>query len=201
VLEGGWLGNSRPERYESAHRRVEPEAGGALDLPPVSTQISLDVKLKAIDREPLTLGDWLTTFQMAAVVLDPYTHESAWVLDSARRILGHFSGADCRVCFIVEGTEDEARQFLGPITDEFLTLSDEERAIAKGAELTELPAFLHIAHEGTVVGSAEGWNPPAWRAVAVGLGRRMSWSHPPIPAAGDPVAYPCSPALGAGAAS
>jgi hypothetical protein len=195
------LGNSRPERYESAHRRVEPTAGAALDLPPVSTQIPLDVKLKAFDREPLTLGDWLTTFQMAAVVLDPYTHESAWVLDSARRILGHFRGADCRVCFIVEGTEDDARQFLGPIAEEVLVLSDEDHGITKGAGLEQLPAFLHIAQEGTVVGSAEGWNPPAWRQVAVGLGRRMSWSHPAIPAAGDPVAYPGSPALGAGATS
>ena len=167
----------------------------------MSTQIPLDVKLKAFDREPLTLGGWLATFQMATVVLDPYTHESAWVLDSARRVLGHFRGADCRVCFIVEGTEDEARQFLGPIADEFLTLSDEDRAIAKGAELTELPAFLHIAQEGTIVGSAEGWNPPAWQEVAVALGRRMSWSHPQIPAAGDPVAYPGSPALGADATS
>jgi hypothetical protein len=167
----------------------------------VTTRIPLDVQLKAPDREPLTLGGWLATFQMAAVVLDPYTHESAWVLDSARRILGHFRGADCRVCFIVEGTEDEARQFLGPITAEFLTLSDPERGIAKGAELEHLPAFLHIAQEGTVVGVAEGWSPSAWKDVAVGLGRRMSWSHPAIPAAGDPVAYPGSPALGAGAAS
>lgn len=168
----------------------------------MSIRIPLDdVTLKAIDREPLTLGDWLVTFQMATVVLDPYTHESAWILDTARRVLGHFRGADCRVCFIVEGSEDEARQFLGPIAKEFLVLADEDRSLAKGAELEQLPAFLHIAQEGTVVGRAEGWDPAAWREVAVGLGRRMSWSHPPIPAAGDPVAYPGSPALGAGAAS
>ena len=167
----------------------------------MSTRIPLDVMLQAPDREPLSLDGWLATFQMATVVLDPYTHESAWVLDSARRILGHFRGADCRVCFIVEGTSDEAYQFLGPITEEFLTLSDPDRGIAKGAGLEQLPAFLHIAQEGTIVGSAEGWNPAAWREVAVGLARRMSWSHPQIPAAGDPVAYPGSPALGTAAAS
>jgi hypothetical protein len=163
----------------------------------VTTQIPLDVTLKALDRDPRTLGDWLTTFQMATVVLDPYTHESAWILDTARRILTHFRGADCRVCFIVEGTESETREFLGPIADDFLVLSDEHHGIAKGAELEQLPAFLHIAQEGTVVGRAEGWSPEAWKDVAVGLGRRMSWSHPAIPAAGDPVAYPGSPA-GAG---
>lgn len=165
----------------------------------MSTRIPLDVNLQAIDRDPVTLGEWLVTFQMAAVVLDPYTHESAWILDTARRILGHFRGADCRVCFIVEGTTDEAYQFLGPITEEVLTLADPDRGIAKGAELEQLPAFLHIAQEGTVVGRAEGWNPLAWREVAEGLARRMSWTHPLVPATGDPVAYPGSPALGTNA--
>lgn len=163
----------------------------------MSTQVPLDLELKPLDREARTLGHWLTTFQMAAVVLDPYTHESAWVIDTARRILGHFRGADCRVVFVVEGDDGEARQFLGPIVDEVLTLSDADRGIVEGAGIEQLPAFLHIAQDGTVIGRAEGWNPASWREVAVGLARRMSWTAPLIPAAGDPVAYPGSPASGA----
>jgi len=163
----------------------------------VSTQVPLDLELKPLDHDARTLGDWLTTFQMAAVVLDPYTHESAWVLDAARRILGHFQGADCRCVFIVAGDDSEARQFLGPIADEILTLSDQSRGLIAAAGVEQLPAFLHIAQDGTVVGRAEGWAPQSWQAVAVGLAQRMSWSYPIIPAAGDPVAYPGSPASGA----
>ncbi|MBK5221291.1 MAG: hypothetical protein JJE52_00120 [Acidimicrobiia bacterium] len=163
----------------------------------MSTQVPLDLELKPLDHDARTLGDWLTTFQMAAVVLDPYTHESAWVLDAARRILTHFGGADCRVAFIVAGTESEAQQFLGPISDEILTLSDETRGLITGAGVEQLPAFLHIAQDGTVVGRAEGWAPQAWREVAIGLALHMSWTYPIIPAAGDPVAYPGSPASGA----
>jgi len=161
----------------------------------VSTRIPLDVTLQAIEREPQTLGEWLVTFQMAAVVLDPYTHESAWILDTATRILRHFREADCRVVFIVAGTTDEARQFLGPLTEQVLTLCDADRALVKAAELEQLPAFVHLTPAGVLAAKAEGWDPAAWREVAVALAKRMSWTYPSIPAAGDPVAYPGSPAV------
>jgi hypothetical protein len=161
----------------------------------VSAQVSLDLPLKPVDRDPRSIGEWLTTFHMAAVVLDPYTYESAWILDTARRIFHHFQGADARVAFIVTGGDDEARKFLGPIMDEYLTLCDPDRALVKAAELEQLPAFLHITPTGLVAAKAEGWNPAAWREVAVALSKRMSWSYPLIPAAGDPVAYAGSPAL------
>jgi hypothetical protein len=162
----------------------------------VSAQVSLDLPLKPVDNDERTMGEWLTNFHLAAVVLDPYTHESAWILETARRILAHFRGADCRVAFVVSGTEAEARQFLGPIVDEVLTLCDPDRDFVKGAELEQLPAFLHVAQDGTVVARAEGWDPAAWRDVAVALSKRMHWSYPLIPAAGDPVAYPGSAAAG-----
>ena len=34
--------------------------------------------------------------------------------------------------------------------------------------LTHLPALAHIAIDGTVMGSAEGWDPVAWRDVTEG---------------------------------
>src|SRR5690554_290440 len=123
---------------------------------------------------------------MAAVVLDPYTHESAWILDTATRILRHFREADCRVVFIVAGTTDEARQFLGPLTEQVLTLCDADRALVKAAELEQLPAFVHLTPAGVLAAKAEGWDPAAWREVAVALAKRMSWTYPSIPAADDP---------------
>lgn len=185
------------ERYESREARVEPRVGGALGCRPVSAQVPLDLSLKPVDREARTLGEWVTTFHMAAVVLDPYTHESAWILDTARRIFHHFRGAGCRVAFVVTAGESEARQFLGPLIDEVLTLCDPDRAFVSGAGLEALPAFVHVTPTGLVASSAEGWDPVEWREVAVELSARMRWSYPLIPAPGDPVAYPGSPASGA----
>ncbi|MFP3906857.1 MAG: hypothetical protein ACLFWR_07475 [Acidimicrobiales bacterium] len=163
----------------------------------MSDQVPLDLQLNPVGHDERSLGEWLTTFHMAAVILDPYTYESAWILDPARRILRHFREADCRVAFIVTGTDDEATSFLGPITDEVLTLCDPDRALVKAAGLEQLPAFLHLAPTGLVAAKAEGWDPTAWREVAKALAKRMSWSYPLIPAAGDPVAFPGSPAAGA----
>jgi hypothetical protein len=163
----------------------------------VSAQVPLDLVLDPVGSDERTLGEWLTNFHMAAVVLDPYTYESAWILKTAQRILDHFRGADCRVVFIVTGTAEEAHQFLGPITDQVLTLADGDRALVKAAELEQLPAFIHLTPGGLLAAKAEGWDPAAWREVAVALSKRMSWTYPLIPAAGDPVAYPGSPATGA----
>ena len=80
-----------------------------------------------INGDPGTIADWLTTFQLAAVILDPFTNESAWLIDTAGRLLTHFREADCRVAFIVTGTADEARQFLGPWADRVLTFADPDR--------------------------------------------------------------------------
>ena len=165
----------------------------------MSAQVPLDIILKPVGHDPRTAGEWLTNFHMAAVVLDPYTHESAWILTTASRILAHFRGADCRIVFVVAGTEDEATQFLGPMTDEILTLCDPDRRLVQAAELEVLPAFVHITPSGLVAAKAEGWDPAGWREVAVALAKRMSWTYPTIPAATDPVAYPGTPAV-AGAA-
>ena len=73
-----------------------------------------DVKLTPLQGEPRTLQEWLTTFHLVVVVLDPYTYESAWLLDTAGRILSEFRGADCRVGFLVTANAEDARQFLGP---------------------------------------------------------------------------------------
>lgn len=160
----------------------------------MSAQVSLDITIKPVGHEERTAGEWLTNFHIAAVVIDPYTHESAWILPTAARILRHFKDADCRTVFIVVGTEDEAKQFLGPMTDDFLTLCDPDRHLVKGAELETLPAFMHITPTGLVANKTEGWEPLAWREVAAALAKAMSWSYPTIPQPGDPVAYPGSSA-------
>ena len=154
-----------------------------------------EIELDPLQGDPRPIGDWVTTFHLALVVLDPYTHESSWIIDPASRILSAYNAADVRTAWLVTGTDDQARQFLGPKADEFLTFSDPDRSFVKALELERLPAFLHIDHALNVVGAAEGWIPKDWREVAKTLSAQMSWSRPAIPDAGDPPPYQGTPAL------
>ena len=160
------------------------------------TQVSEDVKLAAIGGEARSLEEWLTTFQLLTVVLDPYTHESAWILQTARRFLANFQGADCRVAWTVTADERDAKRFLGPLADEFLTFTDPDRSLVQGLGLERLPALVYIRQDLVVVGQAEGWNPPEWEHVGALVGKVSSWSHPQLPASGDPGPFPGSPAKG-----
>ena len=163
----------------------------------MATDPPADLTLTPLNGEARTVDEWLTTFQLAIVVLDPFTNESSWLLETSGRILLHFTEADCRVAFVVTGTADEARQFLGPWTDRVLTFADPDRAVAKALGLNELPAFVQIRGNRTVAAAAEGWDPEEWRTVAGTLARDMSWSAPLIPAGGDPSPYAGSAASGA----
>jgi hypothetical protein len=170
--------------------------GSALLSAAVATNPPGDVRLAPLDGEPRTLAAWLTTFHLAAVVLDPFTYESAWLLETAGRILESFRGADCRVAFVVTASPDEAREFLGPWAERVLTFADNDRELVKGLSLDELPAFVHLRQDGQVVGVAEGWDPPQWREVASRLAKDMRWSRPLIPAPGDPKPYAGSASAG-----
>ena len=162
----------------------------------MATDPPADLTLSPINGEPGTIADWVTTFQLAAVILDPFTNESAWLIDTAGRLLTHFREADCRVAFIVTGTADEARSFLGPWADKVLTFADPGRATVKGLGLNELPAFVQVRGDLHVAAAAEGWDPVEWHQVALSLADNMSWSAPLVPVPGDPSPYAGSAAAG-----
>lgn len=145
--------------------------------------------------EARPLAEWTTTFHLALVVLDPFTYESSWILDTAGRILGTFAEADCRTAFVVTSSADEARSFLGPWADELLAFVDEDRSVVKAFGLTSLPAFVHINQANVIDAKAEGWDPDAWRDVAINLADSMSWQRPNIPDVGDPNPYAGTPAI------
>jgi hypothetical protein len=150
---------------------------------------ALDLDLQPLDGDARPLREWLTTFPLAAVVLDPFTHESAWILDSSKRILEHFAGADCRVCWILTCSADDGRRFLGPYADDVLAFADADRTMVKGLGVEEAPAFLLVRQDGEVTAKAEGWDPETWRDVAEAVATITQWSRPTIPAVGDPVPY------------
>ncbi len=156
---------------------------------------SLDVVLTALDGESRPLEQWLTTFNLASVVLDPYTNESSWILKTASRVLTGFQGADVRCNFVVTCAAAEARSFLGPLADEFLVFCDPDRAFVGSLGLNELPAFVFVSMDGRVASAAEGWNGAEWRKVADSIATATVWSRPTIPAPGDPVPYKGTPAI------
>ena len=111
------------------------------------TQVAEDVKLTAVGGRTATIGEWTTTFQLLTVVIDPYTHESAWLLETAGRVLANFRGADCRVAWTVTADERDAKRFLGPWAEEFLTFADPERDLVKALDLERLPALAYIRQD------------------------------------------------------
>lgn len=156
---------------------------------------SPDLVLRPINGEAHTLDEWLTTFHLVLVALDPYTNESAWILKTAARILSVFQDADCRIAWLVTADDADCRRFLGPLAREVLTFADPDRTALKEFGLERLPAIVHVAMDGKVVNAAEGWNPAEWRHLTEHLGRVMSWRWPMVPAPRDPGPFEGSPAL------
>ena len=155
-----------------------------------------DLTLQTARGPAATLDQWLTTFHLVVVALDPYTPESAWLLPTATRILRVYDEADCRVGLLATCDTDDANAFLGPYAKEFLTFVDPDRAVVKALDLERLPAIVHIRQDRSVAGAAEGWDPRGWREVTERLSRAMSWSKPLIPGPRDPAPFVGSPALG-----
>ena len=59
----------------------------------MNIQTSPDTQLQPLKGAARPLEQWLTTFHLATIVLDPFTNESAWILPTAVRILRQFAGA------------------------------------------------------------------------------------------------------------
>jgi hypothetical protein len=162
----------------------------------VATKLSEDLTLTPLGASGRPLAEWLTTFHLATVVLDPYTNESSWILKTAVRILEALRGCHARVNLLVTADEDDTRRFLGPLADQFLVFCDPERRVVDAMGLSTLPAFVFVRVDGSVDAVAEGWNPAEWRAVADAITGVTAWQSPTIPVAGDPTPFAGSPARG-----
>ncbi len=163
-------------------------------------QLPTDLVLTPLHRGALAQGrpimEWLTTFHLASVVLDPYTNESSWILRTATRILEEFRGSHARINLIVTADANDATAFLGPLTDQFLVFCDPDRAAVTAMQLEQLPAFVFVRVDGAVAARAEGWDPEAWERVADSIADVTKWSSIELPVPGDPVPFAGSPAAG-----
>lgn len=162
----------------------------------MATNPPADLVLAPIGAESRPLEEWLTTFHLATVVLDPYTNESSWILPTATRVLEAMRGSDARVAFLVTADERDTRAFLGPLVTQFLVFTDPDRVAVKAFGLLELPAFVFVRVDGTVAAAAEGWTASSWRAVADAITEATAWRTPDLPVVGDPGPFHGSPALG-----
>jgi hypothetical protein len=152
-----------------------------------------DLVLTPLRGDARPLSEWLTTFHLATVALDPYTNQSSWILPTARRILSAFRDAAVRTNFLIACEADDAQAFLGPLADEFLVFCDPDRVAIKGFGLQRLPAFAFVRIDGTVEAKAEGWEAMEWRAVAKAIADTTQWATPAIPSAGDPTHFAGTP--------
>lgn len=167
------------------------------NLPAVLAAASADITLETTSGHGHTLGEWLTVFNLLAVVIDPYTHQSGWILPTASRLFLHYEEADIRCAFVACCDAEGARSFLGGFAAEHLVLVDPDRELVRSLGIERLPALVHLAQDASVLGSSQGWNAREWSSVIAGVEETMDWRvRPVMPAPGDPGSFEGTPALG-----
>ena len=119
------------------------------------------------------------------------------MLETAARHPAQLLGSRCERAAFLLTCDETGRAASSSVrsTDEFICFVDPDRDVVKALGLSELPAFVHIALDLTIVGTAEGWDPETWRPIAENLADVMSWSRPQIPKPGDPVPFEGTAAL------
>ncbi len=176
---------------------IARECESPASLPAVADTPTPDIKLETLTGHTHTLAEWLVVFNLMGVVIDPYTHQSGWILPTAARLFLVYEEADVRCAFVVCSDAQGARSFLGPYANDHLVLLDPERQLVRSLGLERLPALVHIAQDTSVVGSAQGWNAQEWKAVIDGVEEAMDWwARPVLPTPEDPGNFAGTPALG-----
>lgn len=149
--------------------------------------------LDSIRGEGYPVRDWLTNYPLLIVALDPYTHESAWILETAGALLDHYAPSDIRCAWLCATDDEGCKQFLGPWAEQFLTFADPDKTAISALEIERLPSLVAIRPD-LAVQRADGWDPAAWRPIMADLSEMLAWSRPMIPRPGDPVPYKGTPA-------
>ncbi len=153
-----------------------------------------DLVLTPVTGRSRTVREWLTTFHLLFVAVDPASVRSRWIVPTAARVLSEYEQADCRVAWLVAGGDaSDARRLLGRWASEIMTFTDPELSAVKAFGLQTLPAIVHLGMDLNVVNAVEGWDPEGWRNLTNLLSRQMSWSRPHIPAPGDPGPFDGAP--------
>jgi len=159
----------------------------------VATNPPPELVLTSLAGKARSVREWLTTFHLVLVALDPFNPRSQWIVPTATRILADYDDADCRVAWLVGGDAVDAKRLLGRKADDILTFCDPELTAVRGFGLTTLPAIVHLGMDCQVVNASEGWDPPAWRILTQELSRVVGWTRPVVPGPKDPGAFAGAP--------
>ena len=93
------------------------------------------------------------------IIVRPAGGQRYQVIVGERRRLAALQAGETAVPVIVRTCSDEeARQFLGPLLDEFLAFSDPDRLMVKAMGLEQLPAFVHVNVSSGIDAKAERVN-------------------------------------------
>jgi hypothetical protein len=128
-------------------------------------------------------------FHLCLVVLPPRPEAARWIPD-AKRIFATFGDTDCHCAFVVPGPASVAERVLGPVENEILTFVDPDLDLIHDLDLTNLPAFVHLRQDTSLVADAEGWSASEWQRVARAVGKAMAWTVPEVAGPGDPPSTP-----------
>ena len=140
---------------------VGARPAGLATLFAVTVKLPDDLMLHPLGGEARELEQWLTTFHLASVVLDPYTNESSWILQER--------GADPRRLPRLRRrgstsssppTRTTHAAFSGPCATSSSCSAIPTARSSRRRASTELPAFVFVRVDGELVAKAEGWNPP-----------------------------------------
>ena len=157
------------------------------------TSLEGDPDLDPINGDPRPFSDWLTMFPMLVGAIDPYTHESSWLLDTIFRVFDHYRGAGVRTAWLATADAAGTSKFLDHYAEEFLTFADPDHAAVKALGLSTLPALAFVKQDGTIAATAEGWDPAGWREVSEAIEDITDWTPLSIPGPGDPAPYVGTP--------
>ncbi len=159
----------------------------------MATNPAPNLTLLPVTGHSRTVREWLTTFHLLFVAVDPANVRSKWIVPTAARVLSVYEQSDARVAWVVAGDAADARKLLGRWAKDIMTFVDPDLTAVKGFGIETLPAIVHVSQDLTVVNAVEGWDPMAWRELTHELSRRMSWSGPLVPAPGDPGPFDGAP--------
>lgn len=159
----------------------------------MATAPSLDLQLTPINGSTRPLRQWISMFNLLFVAVDPWNARSRSILSTVDRIFATYDQSDCRVAYIVASGAADARRHLGKRVDEVLTFLDPDFAAIQAFGLSNLPAIVHVAQDGSIVNAVEGWDPPLWRTLTDHLSKVLSWTQPPIPWPTDPQPFAGAP--------
>lgn len=151
----------------------------------MATSPDLNSKLTMQGGSTRTLDDWLTLSRLALVIL-PARSEGSDFVPIAARIARTLEGSNADAAICIPAEDRIAERILDLEAESVSVFLDPDGTMVASLGLTHLPAFVHLAQNGTIEAVAQGWDPAAWQAVANGIAKATKWTAAVVAGPRDP---------------